>query len=75
MMKWALVVAGLGDLARPAEKLSASQNTALAVTGFIWVRYVATYVFLGLYSIGTASSLRPSTIRSPPSTSSSAQQV
>ena len=56
MMKWALVVAGLGDLARPAEKLSASQNTALAVTGFIWVRYVATYVFLGLYSIGTASS-------------------
>lgn len=39
MMKWGLVVAGLGDLARPAEKLSASQNSALAVTGFIWVRY------------------------------------
>ena len=39
MMKWGLVVAGLGDLARPADKLSASQNSALAVTGFIWVRY------------------------------------
>ncbi|XP_042230557.1 mitochondrial pyruvate carrier 2-like [Homarus americanus] len=37
--KWGLVIAGLGDLARPAEKLSASQSSALAATGLIWSRY------------------------------------
>ncbi|KAJ9105756.1 Mitochondrial pyruvate carrier 2 [Naganishia adeliensis] len=37
--KWALVIAGVKDLSRPAEKLSVSQNLALAATGFIWVRY------------------------------------
>lgn len=37
--KWSLVIAGLGDLARPAEKLSASQSGALAATGTIWSRY------------------------------------
>ncbi|KAJ1515354.1 Mitochondrial pyruvate carrier 2 [Coelomomyces lativittatus] len=37
--KWALVIAGLGDLKRPAEKLSLSQSTALAATGMIWSRY------------------------------------
>ncbi|KAN0116393.1 Mitochondrial pyruvate carrier [Russula decolorans] len=39
VMKWCLVAAGLKDLSRPADKLSASQNIALAATGFIWVRY------------------------------------
>ncbi|QRV82770.1 mitochondrial pyruvate carrier 2 [Ceratobasidium sp. AG-Ba] len=39
MMKWCLVGAGLKDLSRPANKLSVSQNAALAATGFIWVRY------------------------------------
>ncbi|KAG8721359.1 Mitochondrial pyruvate carrier 2 [Ceratobasidium sp. 394] len=39
LMKWCLVGAGLKDLSRPADKLSVSQNTALAATGFIWVRY------------------------------------
>ncbi|KAF8269235.1 mitochondrial pyruvate carrier [Lactarius quietus] len=39
LMKWCLVAAGLKDLARPAEKLSISQNIALAATGIIWVRY------------------------------------
>jgi len=38
-MKWCLVAAGLKDLNRPAEKLSISQNLALAATGMIWVRY------------------------------------
>lgn len=38
-MKWCLVAAGLKDMSRPAEKLSVSQNFALACTGFIWVRY------------------------------------
>ncbi|XP_076030118.1 uncharacterized protein LOC143018548 [Oratosquilla oratoria] len=37
--KWGLVIAGLGDLARPAEKLSFSQSSALAATGSIWSRY------------------------------------
>ena len=41
MMKWALVLAGIKDLTRPAEKLSVSQNLALAATGMIWVRYVS----------------------------------
>jgi hypothetical protein len=61
LMKWCLVIAGVKDLNRPADKLSVSQNlgaffryrtkhgyaerfslvpgTALAATGFIWVRY------------------------------------
>jgi len=39
MMKWCLVAAGVKDLTRPADKLSVSQNLALAATGFIWVRY------------------------------------
>jgi len=39
LMKWCLVAAGVKDLTRPAEKLSVSQNLALAATGFIWVRY------------------------------------
>ncbi|KAL4233404.1 Mitochondrial pyruvate carrier 2 [Mactra antiquata] len=38
-MKWALVIAGIGDIARPAEKLSITQSTALAATGIIWSRY------------------------------------
>ncbi|KAK0546080.1 Mitochondrial pyruvate carrier 2 [Tilletia horrida] len=39
LMKWCLVAAGLKDLQRPPEKLSLSQNAALALTGAIWVRY------------------------------------
>ncbi|ELU36947.1 hypothetical protein AG1IA_09023 [Rhizoctonia solani AG-1 IA] len=39
LMKWCLVAAGLKDLSRPPDKLSVSQNVALAGTGFIWVRY------------------------------------
>jgi hypothetical protein len=38
LAKWGLVAAGLKDFSRPAEKLSVSQNVALAATGFIWVR-------------------------------------
>lgn len=37
--KWALVIAGIGDLSRPAEKLSLYQSSALAATGVIWARY------------------------------------
>ncbi|KAG8040652.1 hypothetical protein G9C98_002648, partial [Cotesia typhae] len=37
--KWGLVIAGLGDLQRPADKISISQSGALGVTGMIWTRY------------------------------------
>ncbi|WKX92221.1 hypothetical protein Q1695_010334 [Nippostrongylus brasiliensis] len=39
LIKWGLVIAGLADLARPPEKLSPTQNAALAATGAIWTRY------------------------------------
>lgn len=42
MMKWALGLAGVKDLSRPADKLSVSQNFALGLTGMIWVRCVGT---------------------------------
>ncbi|XP_070568003.1 uncharacterized protein [Ptychodera flava] len=37
--KWGLVIAGIADIARPPEKLSARQSGALAATGCIWARY------------------------------------
>ncbi|XP_053956128.1 mitochondrial pyruvate carrier 2-like [Anastrepha ludens] len=39
LFKWTLVIAGLSDLARPAESLSVPQCAALAATGIIWSRY------------------------------------
>ncbi|XP_041352237.1 mitochondrial pyruvate carrier 2-like [Gigantopelta aegis] len=39
LIKWVLVIAGMGDIARPAENLSMYQSTALAATGTIWARY------------------------------------
>ncbi|XP_040005176.1 mitochondrial pyruvate carrier 2b [Xiphias gladius] len=39
MFKWGLVVAGLADMTRPADKLSASQSGVLTATGLIWSRY------------------------------------
>ncbi|XP_065202360.1 mitochondrial pyruvate carrier 2-like [Planococcus citri] len=39
VFKWGLVIAGIGDLQRPAEKISVSQSSALAATGVIWSRY------------------------------------
>ncbi|VDN05944.1 unnamed protein product [Thelazia callipaeda] len=38
-IKWGLVIAGITDLKRPAEKLSLYQNMALFATGAIWTRY------------------------------------
>ncbi|CDS03793.1 hypothetical protein LRAMOSA06748 [Lichtheimia ramosa] len=38
-MKWALVIAGISDLKRPAENLSMAQNLSLVATGLIWTRY------------------------------------
>uniref|UniRef100_A0A3B3DBM2 Mitochondrial pyruvate carrier n=1 Tax=Oryzias melastigma TaxID=30732 RepID=A0A3B3DBM2_ORYME len=39
MFKWGLVMAGLADMTRPAEKLSLSQSCVLTATGLIWSRY------------------------------------
>ena len=39
MFKWGLVIAGLGDLSRPAENLSFYQSFSLAATGLTWCRY------------------------------------
>ncbi|XP_014666448.1 PREDICTED: mitochondrial pyruvate carrier 2-like [Priapulus caudatus] len=39
VFKWALVIAGISDLKRPADKLSVMQSGALAATGIIWSRY------------------------------------
>ncbi|XP_043496255.1 mitochondrial pyruvate carrier 2-like [Polistes fuscatus] len=38
-VKWGLVIAGLGDLQRPADKISIGQSASLALTGAIWTRY------------------------------------
>ncbi|KAL1977152.1 hypothetical protein VTN31DRAFT_11 [Thermomyces dupontii] len=39
IMKWGLVLAGISDMMRPAEKLSLTQNLALMATGAIWTRW------------------------------------
>jgi len=44
-MKFSLVVAGLGDLMRPADKLSLNQSISLAATGLIWTRVSFCYIF------------------------------
>ncbi|KAM3502331.1 hypothetical protein MY10362_004924 [Beauveria mimosiformis] len=62
VMKWALVIAGISDFARPVEKLSFTQNAALTCTGLIWTRWcliikpknyllAAVNFFLGLVGI------------------------
>jgi hypothetical protein len=38
-MKWALVLTGVSDFARPAEQLSLTQNLALMSTGALWTRW------------------------------------
>ncbi|CAF0730787.1 unnamed protein product [Didymodactylos carnosus] len=39
VMKSSLVAAGIGDLLRPADKLSLNQSISLCATGLIWTRY------------------------------------
>ncbi|KAI9904282.1 hypothetical protein N3K66_000811 [Trichothecium roseum] len=66
VMKWSLVLAGISDFARPAEKLSFTQNFALTCTGLIWTRWcmvikpknyllAAVNFFLALVGIGQIS--------------------
>lgn len=37
--KWLISIANIADLARPVEKMSLAQQTALTATGIIWSRY------------------------------------
>lgn len=39
MLKWGVVFAGLADFARPADKISPTQNLSLLATGTIWTRW------------------------------------
>ncbi|KAK9891348.1 hypothetical protein WA026_014588 [Henosepilachna vigintioctopunctata] len=39
LFKWGLVLAGIGDLWRPADKLSIAQTLSLVASGLIWSRY------------------------------------
>ena len=38
-LQWCLVLAGVSDFYRPADKLSLTQNIALTTTGVIWTRW------------------------------------
>lgn len=48
-----LVIAGLSDLARPADQLSLAQSGSLAATGIIWSRYSLVIIpkNYGLFSV------------------------
>jgi hypothetical protein len=52
--KWGLVAAGIKDLQRPADKLSLTQNLALAATGFIWVSGVVEVEMAGRRRLPTS---------------------
>lgn len=51
--KWSLVIAGLGDLSRPADQLSIGQSASLFATGVIWSRYSLVIIpkNYGLFSV------------------------
>lgn len=48
-----LVIAGLSDLARPADQLSIAQSASLCATGIIWSRYSLVIIpkNYGLFSV------------------------
>ena len=51
--KWAISLANIADMKRPAELISVPQQTAVAATGIIWSRYsfVITPVNYNLFSV------------------------
>ncbi|KAJ1730526.1 Mitochondrial pyruvate carrier subunit [Coemansia sp. Benny D160-2] len=53
-MKWGLVIAGLGDLARPVDQISVRQQLSLAATGIIWTRW-STIITPRNYSLATVN--------------------
>ena len=50
--KWAISIANIADMKRPAELISVPQQSAVAATGIIWSRYsfVITPVNYNLFS-------------------------
>jgi len=48
-VKWGLVIAGIADITRPADKLSFSQSLTLAATGTIWSRYCLVIIPMSWY--------------------------
>ena len=38
-LKWGLVLAGISDMSRPVEKVSATQSLSLLATGLVWTRW------------------------------------
>ncbi|SMN22375.1 similar to Saccharomyces cerevisiae YHR162W MPC2 Putative protein of unknown function [Maudiozyma saulgeensis] len=38
-LKWGLVIAGISDMQRPVNKLSATQSLSLLATGLVWARW------------------------------------
>lgn len=38
--KWAIVIANFKDMTVPAQNISAPQQLAVSLTGFVWSRYV-----------------------------------
>lgn len=54
------MLAGVKDLSRPAEKLSVSQNVALAATGFIWVGLVVSWLLITRSTYGVTDLLMTS---------------
>jgi len=37
--KWAITFSNIGDLKKPAEKISTNQQCAIFLTGILWTRY------------------------------------
>ncbi|XP_076685830.1 mitochondrial pyruvate carrier 2 [Andrena cerasifolii] len=57
--KWALVIAGIGDLNRPPNTISLTQTASLMISGAIWSRYslVITPKNYNLFSVNVFTSL------------------
>lgn len=37
--KWAITFSNIGDLSKPADKISTNQQMAILLTGVLWTRY------------------------------------
>lgn len=75
LAQWGLVIAGISDFQRPAEKLSLTQNGALMATGAIWTRWCMIITPRNvLYAFTSKTPFIKDTsntwVASPPSTSS-----
>lgn len=46
--KWAIVFANVNDFKRPPQNVSAGQQAAVSLTGFVWARYATQIYPIGL---------------------------